>query len=83
MALDVLQCIIDGEHAADQVPGIDGIVVDWGFLLDNGCRWCWRRRLAEQAEYRSPRIGLTEGVDAGLKPALLLEAAAKTLERVE
>ena len=31
-----LQCIRDGEEAPDQMPGIDGVVVD--LLLDSRCR---------------------------------------------
>ena len=67
MALDVLQCIHDGQETTDQVLGIDGAVID-GFSSTTGAGGGGRRlRLAEEAEHWMPRIGgLIEGVDAGL-----------------
>ena len=83
MARDVLQGIRDGEETADQMPGIDGAVVDgllhWNGSSGHGCRWC--EVLPE--EPRNPRI-VREVMDAGLRStALLFEATAKALEWVE
>ena len=41
MALDVLQRIRDGEETPDQMPGINGAVVDGLFHVWNGW-WSWR-----------------------------------------
>ena len=38
LARDVLQGIRDGEETADQMPGIDGAVVDGLFLVGTGAR---------------------------------------------
>ena len=83
MARDVLQGIRGGEETSDQMPGIDGAVVDTLLLLRNGrcghgCRWC--EVLPE--EPRNPRI-VREVMDAGLHPPAFSLAAKEFLETLD
>ena len=83
VARDVLESIRGGEETADQRPGIDHAVVDGLFHV-------WNGRSGQEAvvevlpeEPRNPRI-VIDDADAGLRStALLFEAAANALERVE
>ena len=40
LARYIFERVLGGEETAAQMPGIDGIVVDGGFLLDNRRWWC-------------------------------------------